>query len=160
MLEPIPDGIPRNSRWGKPGASSLAIMQKIASPPAHRKAQSRISISPELFFHEKVNQIITRGISAHCRRRSLRSARILGAELKRDAARRMIGYPRRLRGTGPGIRTPAARGRYDPRSALYAAMWPLGKMANAVARAQDHVEAGLNIANISREKCEAHRMLS
>jgi len=79
---------------GKPGASSLAIMQKIviARAGTSKGAKVAFSISPSYFFTEKVNQDYYEGNFRHCRRRSF-VQHDLGAELKRDAARRMIEYP-------------------------------------------------------------------
>ncbi|MEO6786436.1 MAG: D-alanyl-lipoteichoic acid biosynthesis protein DltD [Chthoniobacteraceae bacterium] len=139
---------------GKPGTSSLAIMEKIAS--LGRYIQGRkvaFTISPSYFFSEKLNQDYYEGNFSGLQAMELAFSTHLTPDLKRDAARRMIEYPDTMEGNWTlefGLRRLAGDTFLD--HALYAAIWPLGKLANAVGRAQDHIEAGLHIAESMEEK--------
>jgi D-alanine transfer protein len=139
---------------GKPGTTSLAIMQKIASlgrSIAGRKVA--FSISPSYFLSEKVNQDYYEGNFSALQAAELAFSGHLSPELKRDAARRILQYPETLEGNWTldfAMRRLAGDTGLD--RLLYAAVWPLGKLANVVGRAQDHLEAGLHIA----ENMEKH----
>jgi D-alanine transfer protein len=139
---------------GKPGTTSLAIMQKIASLGHYLDGRKvAFSISPSYFFSEKVNQDYYEGNFSALQAAELAFSSHLGAELKRDAARRMIEYPETIEGNWTlefGLRRIAGDTLFD--RALYAVIWPLGRLSNAVGRAQDHIEAGLHIAENQEEK--------
>jgi D-alanine transfer protein len=139
---------------GKPGATSLAIMQKIAAMGRYIEGRKvAFSISPSFFFSEKLNQDYYVGNFSALQAREFAFSTHLGAALKRDAARRMVQYPETIEGNWAlefGIRRLAGDTALD--RALYAALWPLGKLANYVGRAQDHIEAGLRIAANLEEK--------
>jgi D-alanine transfer protein len=133
---------------GKPGATSRAIMQKIASLEHYIVGRKvAFTISPSYFFSEKVNADYYEGNFSGLQAMELAFSTHLSPELRRDAARRMIEYPETVEGNWTlefGLRRLAGDTALD--RALYAAVWPLGKLANAVGRAQDHIEAGLHIA--------------
>ncbi len=153
FFEPFPTGF-RVFEVGKPGTSSLAIMQKIASV-GHYIADRKVAftISPTYFFTEKLNQGYYEGNFSVLQARELAFSTHLGPGLKRDAARRMMEYPETIEGNWTlefGLRRLAGDTTLD--RALYAALWPLGKLTNYVGRAQDHIEAGLRIAANSEEK--------
>ena len=153
FFEQYPTGF-RAFPVGKPGTTSLAIMQKIASVGRYiEERKVAFSISPSYFFSEKVNQDYYEGNFSALQAMELAFSTHLTPELRRDAARRMIEYPETIEGNWAlefGLRRLAGDTAID--RALYAAIWPLGKLANAVGRAQDHVEAGLHIAETFEEK--------
>jgi len=139
---------------GKPGTTSLAIMQKIAAVGKYMKNRKvAFSISPSYFLSEEVNADYYIGNFSPLQARELAFSMRLSPELKRDAARRMVAYPETLDGHWPlefGLRRLAGDTLLD--HALYAAVWPLGTLFNAVGRAQDHIEAGLRIAANSEDR--------
>ena len=147
FFEQYPTGF-RAFPVGKPGTTSLAIMQKIASLGRYiQERKVAFSISPSYFFSEKVNKDYYEGNFSVLQAMELAFSTHLTAELKRDAARRMIEYPETMEGNWTlefGLRRLAGDTALD--HLLYAAIWPLGQLANAVGRAQDHIEAGLHIA--------------
>jgi D-alanine transfer protein len=140
---------------GKPGTTSLAIMQKIAAlGPYIQGRKVAFSISPSYFFSEKVNQDYYEGNFSALQAAEFAFSGHLSRELKSDAARRIIQYPDTLEGNWTlefALRRLAGDTALD--HLLYAAVWPLGKLANLVGRAQDHIEAGLHIAE-SNEKAD------
>ncbi len=139
---------------GKPGASSLTIMQKIASLGRYIEGRKvAFTISPSYFLSEEVNHDYYEGNFSPLQAMELTFSTHLSPELKRTAARRMIQYSETLEGNWTlefGMRRLAGDTFLD--RALYAAIWPLGKLSNAVGRAQDHIEAGLHIAETIEEK--------
>jgi D-alanine transfer protein len=144
---------------GKPGTTSLAIMQKIAAVGRYIEGRKVVfSISPSFFFSEKVNQDYYEGNFSVLQAREFTFSTHLGKDLKRDAAQRMIQYPETLEGNWTlefGLKRLAGDTTLD--HLLYAAMWPLGTLTNYVGRAQDHIEAGLRIAaNIEEKNPKPH----
>ncbi len=160
FFEKYPTGF-RAFPVGKPGTTALAIMEKIAS--LGRYIQGRkvaFSISPSYFLEEEVNQDYYEGNFSPMQAAEFAFSTHLSPGLRRDAARRMIQYPETLEGNWTlefGLRRLAGDTWLD--HALYAAVWPLGKFANAIGRAQDHVEAGLRIAeNLEEQNPKPHRI--
>ena len=139
---------------GKPGTTSLAVMQKIAAVGRFLKGRKvAFSISPSYFLEEEVNEEYYEGNFSALQANELAFSRHLSPELKRDAARRMILYPETIEGNWAlefGLRRLAGDTPLD--HFLYAAIWPLGRLGNIVGRAQDHIEAGLRIAANSEDK--------
>lgn len=150
FFEKYPTGF-RAFPVGKPGTTSLAVMQKVAS--LGRYIQGRkvaFSLSPGFFLLEKVNQDYYEGNFSGLQAMELTYSSHLSPALKRDAARRMLEYPDTTEGNWAlsyGLRRLAGDSWLD--RALHALVWPLGKLENAVGRAQDHIEAGLHILNVS-----------
>ena len=160
FFEQYPTGF-RAFPVGKPGTTSLAIMEKIASLGRYVEGRKvAFSISPGYFLEEKVNKDYYEGNFSALQAAELAFSTHLSAGLKRDAARRLIEYPETIEGSWTlefGLRRLAGDTLLD--RALYAAIWPLGKLSNAVGRAQDHVEAGLHIAeNIEEQNPKPHRI--
>lgn len=160
FFEQYPTGF-RAFPVGKPGATSLAIMQKIASVERYLEGHKvAFSISPSYFLSEEVNQDYYEGNFSGLQAMELAFSTHLSPELRRDAARRMIAYPDTIEGNWAlefGLRRLAGDTALD--RALYAAVWPLGKLENAVGRAQDHIEAGLHIAeNFEEKNPKPHRI--
>lgn len=147
FFEPYPTGF-RVFPVGKAGTVSLAILQKIAAVGGDLRGRKvALSLSPSFFFDETVNAEYYEGNFSALQASELAFSSDLSFGLRRDSARRMRLYPgtledhwildyalQRLAGDSPADR------------ALYAAVWPLGKLANAIGRAQDHIEAGLQIS--------------
>ncbi len=138
---------------GKPGAASLTIMQRIASLGRYIEGRKvAFTISPTYFLSEKVNEGYYEGNFSALQAMEVVYSTHLSTDLKRAAARRMIEYPETIDANWTldfGVRRLAGGTFLD--SALHAAVWPLGKLANAVGRAQDHIEAGLHIAESIEE---------
>ena len=139
---------------GKPGTTSLAVMQKIAAVGRFLKGRKvAFSISPSYFLEAEVNEEYYEGNYSPLQANEVAFSRHLSPELKRDAARRMIVYPETFEGDWAlefGLRRLAGDTALD--RFLYAAVWPLGRLGNAVGRAQDHIEAGLRIAADSEDR--------
>ncbi len=152
FFEQYPTGF-RAFPVGKQGAASLPIMHKIASLGRYIEGRKvAFTVSPGYFLSEKVNVDYYVGNFSALQATELAFSTHVTADLKRTAARRMIQYPETLEGNWTldfGVRRLAGGTFLD--SALYAAVWPMGKLANAVGRAQDHIEAGLKIAEIIEE---------
>jgi D-alanine transfer protein len=132
---------------GKAGTVSLAILQKIAAVgESIRGRKVAISLSPSFFFDETVNADYYDGNFSALQASELAFSSALSPELRRDAAKRMRLYPDTLAGNWTldfGIERLAGDSVLD--RALYAAVWPLGKLSNYVGQAQDHIEAGIQI---------------
>ena len=132
---------------GKAGTISLANLLKLAAVgDTMRGKKVALSISPSFFFTEKVNEGFYEGNFSPLQAQELAFSSALSQQLKHDAARRMRQYS----GTTDGnwlldftLDRLACNTALD--RALYGAVWPLGKLSNAVGRAQDHIEAGLRI---------------
>ena len=144
---------------GKPGTTSLAIMQKIASlGDAVAERRVAFSLSPSFFLSETVNEDYYEGNFSGLQAMELAFSTHLTPDLLSDAARRMIRYPDTIEDHWAldfALHRLAGGSVID--RALYAAIWPLGKMMNAVGRAQDHIEAGLHIADSMEAKSERPR---
>lgn len=132
---------------GKAGTISLANLLKLAAVgDTMRGKKVALSISPSFFFTEKVNEGFYEGNFSPLQAQELAFSGALSQHLKHDAALRMRQYS----GTTDGnwlldftLDRLACNTALD--RALYGAVWPLGKLSNAVGRAQDHIEAGLRI---------------
>lgn len=139
---------------GKPGTTSLAVMQKIAAVGRFLKGRKvAFSISPSYFLEAEVNEDYYEGNFSSLQAHELAFSSHLSPELKRDAARRMILYPDTFEGHWTlefGLRRLAGDTALD--RLLYAAIWPLGRLGNIVGRGQDHIEAGLRIAADSEDR--------
>ena len=153
FFEEYPTGF-RAFPVGKQGAAALPIMQKVASlGPYIEGRKVAFTVSPGYFLSEKANVDYYDGNFSALQAMELAYSTHLSAGLKRAAARRMIEYPETFEGNWTldfGVRRLAGGTFLD--NVLYAAVWPLGKLANAVGRAQDHVEAGLKIAENAEER--------
>ena len=153
FFEQYPTGF-RAFPVGKQGAASLPIMQRIASLGRYIEGRKvAFTVSPGYFLSETVNVDYYEGNFSALQAREVAFSTHLSADLKRAAARRMLKYPETLEGNWTldfGVRRLAGGTFLD--DALYAAVWQFGKLTNAVGRAQDHIEAGLKIAESMEEK--------
>jgi D-alanine transfer protein len=132
---------------GQPGTTCLAVLQKVAAVgPDIRGKKVAFSMSPGWFFTEVFDPKWYEGNFSHLQALNLVFSSDLSTSLKRDIAKRMLDYPktlenqwlleftlRRLAGCSPVDR------------ALYALIWPMGRLENLVGRLQDHFEATLHI---------------
>ncbi|MEQ1851284.1 MAG: D-alanyl-lipoteichoic acid biosynthesis protein DltD [Chthoniobacteraceae bacterium] len=147
FFERFPTGF-RVFTIGKAGTTALATMQRVAAIGRYLKGRkAAFSISPSYFLREKVNAEYYLGNFSALAAAELAFSRHVSPALKRDAARRMLEYPETLEGhwiLDFALRRLAGDTKLD--HLLHAAIWPLGRLANAVGRAQDHVETGLQIA--------------
>ena len=147
FFEPYPTGF-RVFPVGKAGTVSLAILQKIASVGGNLKGKKvALSLSPSFFFDETVNSEYYDGNFSALQASELAFSTSLSPELRRDAAKRMRLYPDTLAENWTldfAVERLAGDSLVD--RALYVATWPLGKLTNAVGRAQDHIEAGIQIS--------------
>jgi D-alanine transfer protein len=132
---------------GKPGTTSLAILQKVAGVGAGvRGKKLAFSISPGWFFTEIFDPSFYEGNFSEMQANELAFSAELSHALKRDVARRMLAFPKTLQ-SRPLLRFTLgrlAKDRWVDRF-FYGLVWPLGKLHCAVARMQDHVEAALYI---------------
>lgn len=132
---------------GKAGTISLANLLKLAAVgDTMRGKKVALSISPSFFFTDTVNEGFYEGNFSTLQAQELVFSGVLSQQLKHDAALRMRQYS----GTTEGnwlldFTLDRLAGDSGVDRALYSAVWPLGKLSNAVARAQDHIEAGLRI---------------
>lgn len=134
---------------GKPGTTALAVMQKLAAiGPELRGRKVAISLSPSSYFAEEVDPGYYAGNFSDLHATEVAFSTALSPGLRRDAARRMLEYPKTLddnwllqfvlaRVAGD---TPLDR-------ALYVAILPLGKLQALIARAQDHFAAAGHIVD-------------
>ncbi|MEI9896519.1 MAG: D-alanyl-lipoteichoic acid biosynthesis protein DltD [Chthoniobacter sp.] len=132
---------------GQPGTTSLAVLQKVAAVGkgiAGKKVA--FSMSPGWFFTEAFDPKWYEGNFSHLQAFELAFSSDLSRGLKRDIARRMLDYPKTLDSQWLlefTLRRLAGNSSLD--RTLYAAIWPLGQLQNAIGRAQDHFEATLHI---------------
>ncbi len=132
---------------GKPGTSSLAILQKVAAVGADiRGHKVAYSMSPGWFFTEVFDPKYYEGNFSELQAYELAFNRHLSHELKRDVARRMLEFPKTTDNKPLldfGLRRLAGDSAID--RLIYGIIWPLGRAQNRVGRIQDHVEAALHI---------------
>ncbi len=132
---------------GKAGTVSLNILQKLAAVGGEMRGRKvAFSLSPSFFFTDAVNADYYEGNFSALQAQELAYGSGLSRELKRDAARRMRQYPETLESNWTlSFALDRLAGDSGVDRVLYAALWPLGQLSNAVGRAQDHVEAGIRI---------------
>ena len=132
---------------GKAGTISLANLLKLAAVgDAMRGKKVVLSISPSFFFTDTVNEGFYEGNFSALQAQELAFSGALSQKLKHDAALRMRQYS----GTTDGnwlldFALDRLAGDTGLDRAFYSAVWPLGQLSNAMGRAQDHIEAGLQI---------------
>lgn len=147
FFEPYPTGF-RVFPVGKAGTVSLAILQKIAAVGADLRGRKvALSLSPSFFFDETVSADYYEGNFSALQATNLAFSSALTHELRRDSAKRMRLYPDTMEGNWTldfALERLAGDSIID--RALYAAIWPLGKLTTAVAQVQDHFEAGIQIS--------------
>ena len=134
---------------GKPGTTALAVLQKLASiGPELRGRKVAVSISPSSYFAEAVDPGYYAGNFSDLQATEIAFSTALSHDLRRDAARRMLEYPKTIEDNWVlhfGLARLARDTIFD--RFFYAAILPLGKVLAGINRAQDHVEAALHIVD-------------
>ncbi len=132
---------------GKPGTTSLAVLQKIAAVGKDiRNRKVAYSISPGWFLSETVDPTYYEGNFSPLQALEVAFSHDLSWNLRRDIARRMIEFPKTLDDNWLlefSLQRLAGDTRED--HLLYALIRPLGHLAQLVAGTQDHFEAALHI---------------
>ncbi len=132
---------------GKPGTTSLAVLQKIAA--VGRSIHERkvvYSISPGWFFSETVDPTYYEGNFSPLQAMELAFSTDLSWNLRRDLARRMIEFPRTIDDQWLldfALQRLAGDTMQD--RALFGVIRPFGYLTQFVGRTQDHFEAALHI---------------
>ncbi len=132
---------------GKPGATSLSILQKIAAVGSDlRGKRVAISLSPGWFFTKEFDPKYYEGNFSELQASELAFSSQISPDLKRDVARRMLAYPKTYnRRSLLKFALMRLAGDSFLDHCLYWISWPLGKVHNAIGRAQDHLEVALHI---------------
>ena len=132
---------------GKPGTTSLAVLQKVAAVgESIRGRKVAYSISPGWFFSESVDTKYYEGNFSALQALELAFSRDLSWGLRRDIARRMIEFPKTIEDhwlLDFALRRLAGDTVRD--RLLFGLIRPFGSLAQLVARTQDHFEAALHI---------------
>ena len=132
---------------GKPGATSLNILQKLAAAGSEVRGRKLVySISPGWFLAEETDVAYYEGNFSTMQAMALIFSGELSVDLKRDIACRMLEFPTTTDNAWLldfAVRRLVGDSRLD--RALYSAVVPLGKLQNAIGRGQDHLEAALHI---------------
>ena len=132
---------------GQPGTTSLAVLQKVAAVgEGLRGRKVAFSISPGWFFNETFDPKWYEGNFSQLQAYELVFTHNLSGGLKHDIARRMLDYPKTLDNEWLlefSLERLAGGSVLD--RILYAVIWPLGRLENAVGRVPDHFEAVLHI---------------
>jgi len=144
---------------GKPGTTALAVLQKLAAiGPELRGRKVAISLSPSSYFAEEVDPGYYAGNFSDLQATEVAFSPALSHGLKRDAARRMLEYPKTLEDNSllhfALVRT-ARDTDFD--RALYAAILPLGELQAWIGRTQDHFEAASHIVDSRLREDAAQR---
>ena len=132
---------------GKPGTTSLAVLQKVAAVGreiCNRKVA--YSISPGWFFMEVFEPKWYEGNFSPMQALELAFSTDLSWELRRDVARRMLEYPKTIEDNWLlefALQRLAGDTRTD--RALFALIRPFGYLSQVIGRTQDHFEAALHI---------------
>ena len=138
---------------GKPGTTSLGIVQKVAAVgQGLRGRKVAVSISPGWFFHETFDPKWYEGNFSQLQAYEFAFTRELSRDLKRDIARRMLAYPKTVENEWLlefALERLASDSVLD--QLLYVAVWPLGWLENFIGRVQDHFEA---VAHILAEEAK------
>ena len=128
---------------GKAGTTSLVILQKLAAlGPELRGRKVAISLSPSWFFTPKLDPYAYAGNFSLPAASGVLFGTALDFDLKAEIAKRMLQFPDTLAKSAL-LQLAASRlasGRPLDRL-IFTAVWPLGRVQNAVYDLQDHFEA-------------------
>lgn len=138
---------------GKPGTSSLSVLQKVAAVGDDIKGRKvAFSISPGWFFTEVFAPEYYEGNFSNMQAFELAFSTHLSFELKRDVARRMLDFPNTLDDRALlNFTLWRLAGDTMVDRLLYAGTWPLGRIYCAVGQMQDHFEAALHILDVDEK---------
>jgi D-alanine transfer protein len=134
------------SPTGRPGCTSLIMLQKIAAATTGRGHKVGVILSPSWFLVPKPNQHGYAGNFSllQCSHLMFRSG--LSWSLRSDIARRLLDYPQTLK-SSPVLQSAvqhAARGEKLDRL-IFTVLRPLGWLQNVIGDMQDHYATGLAI---------------
>src|SRR4030095_10237712 len=128
---------------GKAGTTPLIMLQDLAAlGPDLRGKKIAISLSAVWFVARDVNPYYYEGNFSLFAASAFVFGSALDFDLKRDIASRMLQFPRMLKKSpllGFALRRLASGGLPD--RIILSALWPLGKMQNAILDLQDHFAA-------------------
>jgi len=128
---------------GKPGAMSIIILQKLAALRSDLRGKKiAISLSPTWFLTTGINPYLYEGNFSLVAASEMTFGGALDFQLKRDVASRLLQFPRTL------VQNPIldfalqrlASGKWWDRFGFYA-LWPIGKLQNAIFDLRDHFAA-------------------
>jgi D-alanine transfer protein len=143
---------------GKPGATSLVILQKLAAlGPELKGRKVAISLSPSWFLVPVVEPYMYKGNFSLFAAGQMVFGDALDFQLKQDVASRMLEFPRTL-DPSPLLEFAVrhlASGKWSDRVA-FAMAWPLGELQNAVLDLQDHFESMIYILTEAKQPQPAH----
>jgi len=142
---------------GKAGTTALAVLQKLAAVGGNLHARKvAISLSPSSYFAEEVDPGFYAGNFSALQATELALDPRLSRELRRDAARRMLEYPRTLENEWL-LRTVLERLAGDTAldRALFTALLPLSHLQRWIGRTQDHFATA---AHLSERHAEPERV--
>jgi D-alanine transfer protein len=125
---------------GKAGTTALAVLQKLAAVGEDLRGKKvAISLSPSSYFAEEVDPGYYAGNFSALQATELALSPSLSRALRRDAARRMLEYPKTLADDWL-LRTLLQRLARDTPAdrALFAALQPLSHLQRGIGRVQDH----------------------
>lgn len=132
---------------GKPGATSMVILQKLAAlGPELRGKRVAISLSPSWFLVPVVEPYMYKGNFSLFAASQLAFGDALDFQLKQDIAARMLEFPQTL-ASSPVLEFALQRlasGKWWDRIG-FAIAWPVGKLQNAILDFQDHFESMIYI---------------
>ena len=141
FFQTYPTGFNVNS-VAKAGAASLIILEKLAAVGSDLRGKKlAISLSPSWFFHKDIPIAYYNGNFSVLQAGELIYSGHLSFGLKRDAARRMLQYPKTLE---KSLLLAFALNQLAADSPLHRALFygtvPLGLLENGILRMQDHFE--------------------
>lgn len=146
------------SSVGKPGATSLIMLQKLAA--LGREFQGKkvvISLSSTYFLVPAITSYWYDGNFSPFAVSELTFGRALDFALKRDIAARLLEFPRSLEKT-PVVKFALSRlasgGRLD--QLAFCAVWPLGWIQNVILDLQDHFAAMVYILRAHKSAAARH----
>lgn len=152
FFEEFPTGF-RVFPVGKAGTTSLAVLQKLAAVGTDLRGRKvAISLSPSSYFAEEVDPGYCAGNFSALQATELALNSSLSLGLRRDAARRMLEYPKTVEADWM-LRTLLQRlaGATPLDHALFAALQPLGQLQRGVGRIQDHFATAGHLAERHEE---------
>ena len=132
---------------GKPGSTSLGVVQKVAAVgPQVRGQKVAFSISPGWFLTEVFDPSFYAGNFSEMQAYETVFSTELSRDLKQRIARRMLDFPDTLK-SRPFLRMALQKlsGKRLVDRIAYAACWPLGRLQVRISRLQDHGEVAIHI---------------
>jgi len=144
---------------GKVGTTPLIMLQDLAAlGPDLRGKKIAISLSATWFVAPDTSLYWYEGNFSLFAASAFVFGSALDFDLKRDIASRMLQFPRLLKKSpllGFALRRLASGGLPD--RIIFSALWPLGKMQNAILDLQDHLAALNYILHQSKSRASLHR---